>query len=487
MIDLVQNLVPPENFGNFPFKIPFDEPVAVVQDLFDTMAVVGVVTRRVWREDNEETVRQMMEAEMVATKQPITLEVEVTRLCVIFVELEFDGEIITKHFYCPKILDDNTCMINDVSRYFIYQMVEDRGYATQNAKGQCAVVKTMTMPYTLMVVEETIRVPNESADFAVRAIYANAFKRQIPITTYLLNIWSLEELAEYFGLSGHIEVFDATHANPPSCDDWVVIVIEQIGFRISRNLLVNGPQPVKDFIGTLMSDVRTNPMTHKQFFQRSEWTCRLGSHFSTNPNVYERRGRNILMSFERIMDNRTRRYMVDVPDEWKSSTGFFTMWLALNIDSWLQIDSTHMGSKRIRRLELLVYGLFERMSRAVEQIISKNCNKRTIYAVLNKSLKSDEIMRFLSKVDTLRYADYVNFTIFPHLQVTKKGAFAMGSKNTNIATEHMYYTRSMMGILSPTATSAETGITVTLIPTVGVDDLGRFKVRPDYESILPEE
>lgn len=487
MKDLVPYLVPPEKFTSFPFNIPQDDPVEVVRDLFDTMAVVGIEIIDVWREDNEEIICQMIEQEMVDRRQPLTMDVEQTRLCVIFVKLKFDDEIILKYFYCPKVLEDNTCTVHGVSRYFIYQMVEDKGYVTENTKGVHAVVKTMTQPYTLMVVNEAISIPNETQDYLIRSIHAKTFKRQIPITSYLLNLWTLEELADYFGLKNHIEVFDPADQNPLSNKTHVILVVGDIGFKISRKLLTQGAQHVRDFIGTLLADVREKPISYKQFFQKQEWMKRLGSYFSSNPNVYERRGRNVLMSFERIMDSRTKRMMVDVPYEWKNTTGRFTMWLMINIDKWLSIDSTHMGSKRIRRLELLAYGLFERMSRAVEQIISKNCNKRTIYSVLHKSLKPDEIMRFLIKVDTLRHCDYVNHSSFPHYQVTKKGAFAMGSTSGNIPSEHMHFTRSMMGVLSPTATSTEAGVTVTMNPTVQVDELGRFIARPDYEKILPEE
>jgi hypothetical protein len=100
-------------------------------------------------------------------------------------------------------------------------------------------------------------------------------------------------------------------------------------------------------------------------------------------------------------------------------------------------------------------------------------------------------MKFLSRVDTLRYSDSVNHSSWSLRSVTKKGVYSMGgragSKNSGRVPEvQMRLNSSMIGITSLTATSSsnqEPGITVTLVPTVQIDKYGRPYVDPEYDAM----
>lgn len=498
MLDFVPELHTPEHFTKFPYELEFDEPLYVARDLFETLEPLGVNIRRVWRTDNEDEIMTMIEEHQNRRMRrsasqkppPPVIDIKHSRYYLINVEMEYDGEVIVKSFYCPRLLQDQTCLLGDVNHYFIWQMVECEGYVTpgKTPDSTCAVVKTMTMPYTVRVNNYPLVIPNENTELPVRSLEIDISKQCVPLTTYFFNMWTPYQLVCYFGLADKIKFFNAReHPNRMSTDNTIVVIASEIGIEIQRRIFYEGPQYIRDFIGTMIRDLSRTEMRFEHLFDREAWCARLGSYFVQNTNVQTKRGLQMLRSLERLLDRRTQRLLVSVPWEWRQNTGQFTLWLFLNIDYWLAIDSTHMNSKRIRRQELLLYGLFRRISVIADQLLKKKKNRKTVISILN-SLSPDEIVRFCSQVDTLRYRDCVNHSS-PHLrQVTKKGKYAMGSDSRRIPTKHMYYLPSMVGVLGPTSTSnADPGMTSTICPSTQIDPYGRFVSRPDYEAQLPQE
>jgi hypothetical protein len=497
----------PEHIHQLPYPIQNDDLLTVLRSIFETLEVIDVHVIRVWREDDEEKIMQLMyepqeeedpdnpkKTKLKPYKKRLiyTIPVEPSRLCTLHIEFGYGNQIFHKYFFCPRQLDDLTYLINGISNYLIYQMVESEGYSVNSKDHALAVVKTMTVPFTIQVKPVTIEIAGESSLVELRAMNIKLITRQVPLTTYLLNIWTIHELLGYFGLEGHVRFYDPAAESPVFSGNELAIRMNlHAGIIINREILINGAQHVRDFIGTLMTDLEKYNCTYQQLFCRESWCMRLGSFYSTNPNQQIRRGQRVMMSFERILDKRTRELLVSVPDDWKDSMGKLSMWLMLNIDQWLQIDSLHMSSKRVRREELLLYGLFEQMKKNTRRILDNtSIQYRTIISILD-NFDPDIILKFMGAVDTMKYNDTVNHSSWPFRTVTKKGVFSMGGKSgSKISPIHMRFHPSAMGITSPTATSSsnqEPGITGTLIPTVHIDINGRFIINNEYDKLGEHE
>lgn len=203
------------------------------------------------------------------------------------------------------------------------------------------------------------------------------------------------------------------------------------------------------------------------------WVCVLGSKMLANPNKDATKlfikGKSILFSFGRLLDNTTRRNL-KLKDYNKASPFAILRWMLRNFNELKAKDNMDLRNKRIRMGEYMEAYLIKKLSSRMNKFMTNNDVKLKDVELLVK-MEQDYLVKTVigAKKPLLRYDNTVNdMDMFTSLKYTIKGPGAIGENSANAVNDkYRGIDQSYVGSIDlNTCSSSDPGMSGILTPFV---------------------
>ena len=373
---------------------------------------------------------------------------------------------IRKILLLPKIVDDFYYYLNGNRYNAVYQMVDRGTYTTERALS----LRTLLMP--IFLTKDAVSYTAECG-FSVsgNAIKLDLFKIQINLLYYFAaKLGKLSLLLEAFNL-GDGKVYLSDEYQP---------VDTHYSFKLGRGTrrLVNVQKSLFDspiasvVIVSLINFLSaTKPSaTDEEDSENFFWQYKLGRIFSTNASANLEKGRSILVSLERILDECTKKNLIHIAPEDKSNIYDVLRWMFVFYDKLHEEDNMDFATKRIRLTEYVLLPLITKLSESTYRIFnSKRVNLARLETVFS-NIGPDFIIKKLVTNQLLRYVSLTNnFDIFSALKLTQGGPQGLGENE--IVLKYRGQHPSYVGRVSLMAASAgDPGVTMTMTPFISLEN-----------------
>lgn len=332
-------------------------------------------------------------------------DIEESRLALITIKFQIQKDdetaTVTKELYFPELIDNKYFLINGNRFFPIFQLTDAETYRTKNS----ITLKTLMMPDIIRYENVTLEADNCEATFNTRILTLDLFKNKIYIFLYYFAKMGVPKTLEYFGLE-----------NIVSLDNELNNSSNVYSFQISKELFINvdkewmdeDPKQNSIIIATLMMTMNGR-ITLDKVYEIEYWQRKLGSNFTKNNSNHLEKGVSILSSFERILDETTKR-ILRIDDIHKQDSYSIVRWIVMNYESLLRQDNMDLANKRLRLYEYLMYPLVRKFSKSVYRILNqkvvtikslKNSLNSIKKGFLIKEIVNNKLVRYMNNVNTI--------------------------------------------------------------------------------------
>jgi len=409
----------------------------------------------------------------ITSFQKINIDISRFSECTIRFKVTFKEEVkvVEKKFFIPKLVDDYFFYINDVNYFPIWQIVDKGVFVTSKLYS----LKTLLMPIRFMYKRLVYyNMANDELQGGCE-FKLNLFKQKINYLYYYFAEYGLLDTLEYFGYSYSNDDEDVDLSIVESEDFEEMIESEDPAFtdyhwfhcykkvyiraskkRFNKDLFDNSF--LFSFIN-IITDVK------KVDDDPEIWKRVLGKMFTKSTNTQIAKAEKVLFSLRRILDERTKRLLVDIEPEDKEDIYAMLRWMLKNFSEFQYQDNMNLKHKRVQCWEYLLQPLLRLFSNMSYRILNtRNLSMKTLEKAFNigpnflvKRMLNNELIRYNSCVN--------NMDLFgASLKITFKGAGGL-SDGSDIADRVRKVHKSYIGQFSLISTSAgEPGLTTTLTP-----------------------
>jgi hypothetical protein len=475
MLNFVDTYKNEEKFNDdFIFMKRNDDVLEYIQDICSALEVIdGIRFLGAKLETDESKFKTRTKKNKDKTEEK-WMTIEDSRLNLIKLKFEIsDGvekEIIDKEVFYPKVIEDFFFELNG-SRYFpILQIIDSSTYHTPSS----LTLKTLLMPIIIRNSVTTIT-DTEDREYRGRIFILNLFKHKINILYYYLAQMGFKKTLEYFGFGdGEIFFFDS------ETEDFGYDKEEKVRFDFNPRLsaLVSADkmkdQFTLDFLCAL-SDLMNSRTRLEKIHDKNYWKKKLGVTFTKNTSAQSEKAEKILLSFGRILDNRTKK-ILRINEENKVDTFSIARWMMKNHDQLMQKDNMDLANKRIRLHEYLLNPLLMKFSTDTYRLLNSKsvtmASMRSIFNTLHpgfivkKLLKSNSSS---SNSSLLRYYNAVNemHLYTSALKVSFRGPQSISEGVGTVSDLYRGLNYSYVGRLGLAASSpSDPGLTATCTPFI---------------------
>ncbi|BDE75758.1 hypothetical protein [Staphylococcus phage S6] len=402
------------------------------------------------------------------------LEVQIT---VEFESAEGEKELYTHKLDFPELIEGQYYYINDNKFFPILQLADTEFY---KPKASTVVMKNLLQPLSVNgskkdeLIDDDKKMPKKLRG---RTLYLEVFNKNKPVPAFLFFIakMGLDETFEFLDIKEYCELVDTNDEK----DD------EHYYFRINNKITIQVDKEWLDqddryrtsmvlCIKDLFKGMRAGL---DKVYDKEFWLKNLGSVFSGSTNVDTKieKSNSMILSFDRILDSRTKNISRLDPED-KESTYHVVKYMFKNFDNLNLLDNTDLANKRLRVLEYLTYPLNRKNSDTSYRMINFTDKKRTIKNLkgLFSGVPRDFLLKTIGTSEGIRYSNAVNtIDLFTRiLKMTKAGPqTAVDTSKPSIRTININNT--YFGRIDLIATSSNNpGITRTLTPFCEVKDPG---------------
>jgi hypothetical protein len=424
------------------------------------------------------------------SKSEKTIDIEKSELQLIKMSFEIskDGktETIDKMIYFPKLIDSQYFVING-NRYFpVYQLLDSGTYRTNKALTQ----KTLLMPIVLREKKESFEDMNGNKHTMLN-IDLDLFKNKIPFITYFFAKFGYEGTIEYFGLEDKIHILekeDLDQLDEEELEDNVIfmitkniaLVVDKTYFSVRNNQIM---------VSTILNSFNSRIKVDK-IFEKDYWVKKLGGFFTTNNSNKQEKGENIILSFERILDDWTK-IILRTEGENKKDVYSVVKWMVENYSTLIKQDNMNLANKRLRLYEYLLHPLLIKFSKGTYRVLnSKNPTPEKIKTIFS-NIQKGFLVKAIVNNELLRYDNSVNaISLFSTaLRFTQSGPQSpFRSSNVNIKYRGLH--PSYLGRIGLTSTSAgDPGVSGCLTPFLELPQghYMHFTEKPEFDLMMEEE
>ena len=300
-----------------------------------------------------------------------------------------EEEIVTRSFAIPKII--NECFFDlKGSIYFPIYQIADRG--TSTSKGFYSI-KTLLMPIRMSHKQTTLTNINGET-FNATDFRLHLFKRKLPYLCYYITKMGLEEAIKYFGLEWgeDLDYFQLSTKDIASHISIKAKLEEYLDtcyfFNINKNsgILIDKTKCItkNDFnlVQAIISYFKF--MKTDDSLSQEEINYNFGSIFTKN-NI-EDKAKDVLFSFERLLDESSKKILVDISDEDKQDIYALIRWMVSRFEQDRFKDSMSLDNRRLQCWEYLLNPLLLALSQGAYRIInSRSLNMKTLCSIFNFS------------------------------------------------------------------------------------------------------
>jgi hypothetical protein len=402
------------------------------------------------------------------------------------IEKDDRKEEINKYIYFPKLVDSQYFIING-NRYFpIYQLLDSGTYRTNKA----LTLKTLLMPIVLREKKDTFEDSN-GEKHSLLNIDLDLFKNKIPFIIYFFAKFGYEGTIQYLGLEDKIYILekeDLDLLDEEELEDNVIFMItKNIALVVDKTFFAN--KNAQALVGTMLNCFNSRIKTDK-IYEQDYWVKKLGGFFTTNNSNKQEKGENIILSFERILDNWTKT-ILRTEEENKKDIYSVVAWMVKNYTTLIKQDNMNLANKRLRLYEYLLHPLLIKFSKGTYRVLnSKNATVEKIKTIFS-NIQKGFLVKAIVNNELLRYDNSVNsINLFTTaLKFTQSGPQSpFRSSNVNIKYRGLH--PSYLGRIGLTSTSAgDPGVSGALSPFLELPKghYMHFTEKPEVDLTLLEE
>ena len=451
-----------------------DDAVGYLEDVFKALEVVPGITFRGITVNKDES------------KFPQDLvynDIEPSRLDLAQVHFSLDlqdiQQDITLSIFLPKLIDRLFYQLNGSLYFPILQLVDRGTYITKKT----FTLKTLLMPLVFRRDTFTTITDTHSEGQSNELIFTlDLFRNKINVFRYFFANRGMKETLKFF----HILPEDMSVVSKELAKEADPGVYAQFEIAGSSNhvilaryeWLAENPSHNGSMIATLQNALDGIQRKVIEEDDTLQWKKRLGRHFTQNSNGYEEKADKILISLERILDNRTKKNLAHVAPTDKEDVYCILRWMMIEYRNLIQIDGMDVRNKRIRMSEYLIHPLLLKFSESTYRMLnSKNLTFRGLLGMFRPFIHdADEtkakpqtnfLIKKLVSNELLRYSNMVNsFDLITALRWTTRGPQSMSDRSkTDISLKYRGHHPSYIGRIGLSAASAgDPGTSGTLVP-----------------------
>lgn len=381
----------------------------------------------------------------------------------------YEEKDIKTSFYFPRLYKHFYFILNGIRYKPIYQLLESGTYRNRDY----IVCKTLIMPIPLGLTKKQKTFEDlDGNEYTTGTYILNMFKNTINPFLYILASKGYEETMSYMGLDNNVKLIDLANGEE--------FYEDAINFKISNSLgmsvdpdFINDTEEKKLIVFTLLS-LFNNRLKMEKILDNDYWIKQLGSNFTTNNSAHYEKGLNILISFERTVDEITK-FILRIDDEDKEDIYAVTRWMMYYFIRLGKLDNMDLSNKRIRSFaEYCMYPLLRKFSNGIYGLLNKkNPTVEDIHARLFKNPKNIITSSILKNklnnhknVVPVQFVNAVNSYDLFHagLRCTMSGPQSpFNGKSDNIKLRALH--PSYLGRIDLISTSAgDPGVSFTLVP-----------------------
>ena len=390
---------------------------------------------------------------------------------------EGEDEIIERSILFPKLINDFYYVLGGNKSYPIYQIIDLATYKTPKS----LTLKTLLMPIVLRTYEETITDYNEN-EYTENIFILDLFKNKVNVLHYYFAKFGLEETIKMFGFTDHeIGIAGADEIDFDDNEEYIL-------FKVSKHVVVYVANEVMEksfnrrFV-LMIVNMLNSRCTMDRVISREYWEKKLGMIFTKNPNSQADKAKKIIISFERILDDRTRK-ILRIDDKYKKNIYSIIEWMMTHYDTLITKDNMDLANKRIRVNEYLLHPLLIKFSTITYRLLNKPQvtfnQKKQLFSTLGpgfviKKLKQNELLRYNNSVNGIDL-----FT--SGLKFSQRGPQSMSEGGKSISIRYRGLHPSYVGRIGlTTSSSGDPGMTGTFSPFIQTE--GFYFTKPDDEFL----
>lgn len=406
-------------------------------------------------------------------------------------DLQDTREDITLSIFLPKLIDDFFYVLNGSTYYPILQIVDRGTYVTKKT----FTLKTLLMPLMFRrdMRAKHVDTFNGDREHDDMLYVLDLFRNRINVLRYFFASKGLAGTLQYFGVEQDIVIAETSTITElgAGVSDYRCLEIRGSGglVVVASNDWLNAidiepskQASVAHFRSSMLATVVSALDGIQQRFiledDIGQWKRRLGKHFTQNSNGFEEKADKILISLERILDQRTRKNLAHVHPDDKSDVYAILRWMMRDYRTLIQVDGLSVKNKRIRMSEYLIHPLLMRFSESTYRLLnSKNLTFRGLRGVFNSFIYNPEdpknnpqvdfLIKKLTSNELLRYSNMTNsFDLLTALRWTARGPQTLSERGrVDVSLKARGHHPSFVGrICLSTASAGDPGVSGTFVP-----------------------
>lgn len=394
---------------------------------------------------------------------------------------ESNTKIIKKKLYFPKLIDGCYYLIDGVRYYPIFQIVDAETYRTNNS----ITIRTSLQP--IVINKKNIEVTPENSDETISGYYtfSKLFKNKIPIFLYFFTNFGLTNTLKYFNLDNIFKIYDKKKLNMDEHkDEYLFKLGTMIYLGVPKKYLNESTQNKMMVLTFLNSFQKKDRVSLEKINDKNYWIKKLGSIYTNNMTNFENKGKSVKISFERLLDDTTKR-IIRIADSDKEDIYTLLRWFLTNYNNLLYQNNDDLANKRLRLIECFIFPLLDLWTNGVLRILNgKNTTLKTLESLFS-SISPDFLVKKLKSSnagDNLRYMNNVDsIDILNKLKLTIAGNQSISNSRGEIRGKTL--DPSMLGQIDLIYTSNnDPGTTRSLTIGAQVNDTWHFSDEPNIIS-----
>lgn len=326
-------------------------------------------------------------------------------------------KIITKKLFFPKLIDGCYYLIDDVRFYPIFQIVDAETYKTNNS----ITMRTSLQPIVVSKKNISMIPENKNAE-EIEGYYtfSKIFNTKIPIFIYFFANYGISKTLKFFDLNNTFKIYDKKTISSVDENDYYIFKLgTMLYLSIPKEYLdesIQNKMMVFTFVNAFQ---KKDKVSNEKIDDLDYWMRKLGSYFTKNPTNYDSKGKSVKASFERLLDNTTKR-IIRIPNTDKEDIYTLLRWFLINYNNLLYQNNDDLANKRLRLNECFIFPLLEVWTGGVLRVLNgKNNNLKTLESLFSniqpdflvKKIKTAENLRYMNNVDSIDILNKMKLTI----------------------------------------------------------------------------
>ena len=327
-----------------------------------------------------------------------------------------DSKNIKKKLYFPKLIDGCYYLIDNTRYYPIFQIIDAETYKTN----QSITMRTSLQPIVVNHKNITMKPENSLTELEGYYTYSKIFNTKIPIFIYFFANFGITETLKFFALQDTFRIIDKKRAENYHGNDYLFKLGTMIYLQISPEYMEdnNNKMMVFTFINAFQ---KKDKVSMDKIDDLNYWVRKLGSYFTKNQTNFDNKGKSVKASFERLLDNTTKR-VIRIPDSDKENIYTLLRWFLINYNNLLLQNNDDLANKRLRLNECFIFPLLETWTEGVLRVLNgKNITLKTLeslfsniqpdFLVKKMKAKNSDNLRYMNNVDSIDILNKMKLTI----------------------------------------------------------------------------